>query len=70
MDDEITERFKKHDSRNGAVFDEFRVIGHVNCRHLPRCISMANVKSATGPKTHPSTPVMKVSLPGTSDQQG
>jgi hypothetical protein len=56
MDDGMVERFKKHDSRKGAVFDESRVIGHIHCRHTPRCISMANAKSATGPKTHPSTP--------------
>jgi hypothetical protein len=51
MDDEMVERFKMHDSRNSAVFEESRVIGHINCRHTPRCISMANAKSATGPQT-------------------
>jgi hypothetical protein len=30
MNEEMVERFKKYDSRNGAVFDASRVIGHAN----------------------------------------
>jgi hypothetical protein len=49
-------RYRKYDSRNGPNFDATRVIGHVNCRHTPKCISAANAKSATGPLTYPDTP--------------
>jgi hypothetical protein len=52
----MVERFKKYDSRNGKVLNASRRIGHTTCTHTPRCISMANAKSATVPHTHPSTP--------------
>jgi hypothetical protein len=48
-------RVRKHGSTTDT-YDPTRVFGHSRCNHQPRCISVEDAESATGPDSSPDMP--------------